>query len=966
MPGDEKIRAGEVVSFGPFRLSTRGRLLVRDQTPVEIGGRALDILIALVDRAGEVLSKRELMDLVWQGVVVEEASLRGHIAALRRVLGDGRDGTRYIINVPGRGYGFVATVERFSSPGRPATISPAKSCSPQNLPASRQLLIGREQTIRTLSSLVLSRRFISIVGPGGIGKTTVAVAVAHALSQEFGEDKVYFVDLGPLTDPAVILGAIASAIGCVVLGSDPESSIIAFLADKRILIVLDNCEHVIAGVSPFAERLFNAATSAYLLTTSREALRVEGESVHLLKPLDSPFDDRPSAVQALASPAVQLFMERAAASGYEAELSDADAPIVAGICRRLDGIALAIELAASRVGTYGIRGAADLLDNGAGLIMQGRRSALPRHQTLQALIDWSFRLLPPYEQKLFRRLSVFVGQFTLEAAQSVAAEVNDEAQAISNAIISLVDKSLIWISSTSGTVHFRLLDTTSAYASAKLMECGEAEAVAKRHASYFAAFLKASVAGPDFERSKAANYLPHLGNVRKALAYSFSVSGDHCVGVELAALAGPLFLELSLFAECKHWCQQGMGALREQERGTRRELELQEALAFASMWTRGTSAEVRTAIEQGLKLAEALRDGWHQIYFLAGLNIFLTRHGNFSGALAAAKQSAAVAESTGSASGIVIAEWMLGPSHHFVGDQISALRHCQRGFKLESDTAPVQASLFGFNHRVRARVVLSRSLWLRGLPDQARKVAHQIIGEAPNQSQPVSRCVALLYTIPVLLWSGDFNEAAEPVERVISEATRYCLAPDEAFGLALRGELMVANGGDSSSAVEVLSEALKILEAHHHHLVIPNTSRALAEGLVRCGRPEEALVTIEDALTRVEEVSEIYWLPDLLRVRGEVLLAHPRPQVAAAEDSLLRSIEYARKQFALSWELRAAIRLARLWKARGRSDQARTILEDIYLRFTEGFDTQDLVAARGLLDELGCPPVFNPGKPRAH
>ena len=959
MSGDDQIRADEIVCFGPFRLSTIGRLLVREQTPVEIGGRALDILIALIDRAGEVLSKRELMGLVWQGVVVEDASLRGHIAALRRVLGDGGDGTRYIINVPGRGYGFVAPVERFSSPGNSATISPAKSRRSQSFPPSPRLLIGRNQTISTLSSLVLLRRFISVIGSGGIGKTTVAVAVAQALSQEFGEDRVCFIDLGSLTDPAVVPGAIAAAVGCVVQGADPERSILAFLADKRVLIVLDNCEHVMGTVSGFTERLFKKLPSAYLLTTSREALRVEGENIHLLKPLDTPLDDTPSAVQALASPAVQLFMERATASGYEDELSDGDAPIVAGICRRLDGIALAIELAAGRVGTYGIRGTADLLDSSAGLVLQGRRSALPRHRTLQTLLDWSFQLLTEYERKLLRGLSVFVGQFTQQAALSVVGEGEDEAQTVSNAIVSLVDKSLVSISSTDGQVYFRLLDTTSAYASAKLKESGEAEAIARRHASYFVSFLNATIASPNFEIDNADNYAPYMGDVRKSLAFSFSASGDVSVGVELAALAGPLFLELSLFAECKHWCQQAMGALREQERGTRRELELREALAFASMWTRGTSAEVRTAIEQGLKLAEALSDGWRQIHFLAGLNMFLTRLGDFSGALAAAKRSAIVAESTGSASGVVVAEWMLGPSHHFIGDQIAALRHCERGFKLESDAAPVQANLFGFNHRERALVVLSRSLWLRGLPNQARKVVHQIIGDA-DHSQPVSRCVALLYSIPVLLWSGDFNEAAEPIERAISEATRYCMAPDEAFGLSLRGELMVANG-DTLSGVKLLREALKILEAHRHHLAIPHTSRVLSEGLVHSGQPKEALVKIDKVLANLDKMNEEFWLPDLLRARGEILLALPRPDVAAVEYSLLRSINYARKQFAQSWELRAAIPLARLWKERGRSKDARTMLEDIYLRFTEGFDTQDLVAARGLLDELGRAPRVPPG-----
>jgi predicted ATPase/DNA-binding winged helix-turn-helix (wHTH) protein len=951
MPGGDRIGASGFVSFGPFRLTAAERLLVRDDTPVEIGGRALDLLIALTDRAGQVLSRRELMDLVWPGLTVEEASLRVHITALRRVLGDGRDGTRYIVNVSGRGYSFVAPVQRPLTHDGAAIGSPTNFAQRQNLPAPLQLLIGREQTITTLSSQLLSRRFISVVGPGGIGKTTIATAVAHALYQNFGDDGVCFVDLSSLTDPAVVPDAVASAVGCIVAGTDPERSLLAFLAGRRTLMVLDSCEHVITTVAPLAERLFRGVPSVYLLTTSREALRVEGESVHLLSPLDGPLDDMPSAAQAIASPAVQLFMERAAASGYEAELSDSDAPVVATLCRRLDGIALAIELAASRVGTYGIQGTADLLDHGAALILQGRRSAQPRHQTLKAMLDWSFTLLSAYEQSLLCKLSVFVGPFSREAAEAVAGEADSEAQAVSNAMIGLVDKSLIAILPISGPAYFRLLDTTRDYAAAKLSESGDVEAVTGRLTRHFAAFLKSSIESSVFDHSNAVALAPHMGNIRKAVAWSFFGSCDPSIGVELAVYAAPLFIELSLYDECQKWCRQALAALGDKDRGTSLELKLQEALAISSIWTRGTGEQVRTEIEHGLALSETLRDGWRQIHFLAGLNILLTRLGDFSGALTAAQRSAAVAGSTAGAAATVMAEWMLGASHHFAGDQVAALRHCKRGFELEPDAAPMPENLFGFYHRERARVVLARSLWLRGLSDQAQKAADQIIGAPAESRQPVMHCVALLYSIPVLLWNGRFEEAAEPIELAIAKALKYSLTSDHALGLALKGALMVANG-DASSGVEILREALKVLQAQRHRIVTPTISCALAEGLARCGQPEESLAMIDEGFAHAEEVKEIFWLPDLLRVRGETLLTLSRPDPAAAEDSLQRSIDYARKQFALSWELRAAIPLARIWGGSGRSNHARAMLDDIYQQFTEGFETRDLVAARQLIDEL--------------
>jgi hypothetical protein len=264
----------------------------------------------------------------------------------------------------------------------------------------------------------------------------------------------------------------------------------------------------------------------------------------------------------------------------------------------------------------------------------------------------------------------------------------------------------------------------------------------------------------------------------------------------------------------------------------------------------------------------------------------------------------------------------------------------------------VQVNLFGFDHRVRARVGLARSLWLRGLPDQARRVAHQTIHEAAEQEQPISECIALLYTIPVFLWCGDFDAAALPIDVAIAKASKYSLAPYHALGLALKGELMVANG-NAAAGVEILGQALKSLRAKHHHIITPSVACALAQGLARCKQFNEADLTIDEVNVQVEEARGAFWLPDLLRVRGEIQLARTEPDLAAAEHALLSSIDVARKQSALGWELKATIPLARMWSQQGRSGPARTLIEEIYERFTEGFETLDLIEARQLLAELG-------------
>src|SRR3984957_9944088 len=433
----------DAFSFGPFSLFAAERLLKKADEPIPLGGRALNVLIALVERAGEVVTHKELISSVWPDVSVEDANLRAHIAALRKALGDGRDGARYVTNISGRGYCFVAPVTRSSARETAPVIGITPAGRVQKLPPRPARMVGRDDTVRALAEQLQTWRFVSIVGPGGVGKTTVAISVAHTLVDGF-HDAVFFIDLAALTDPQLVPTAVASALGFMVQTQDPLASLLAFIGDRKILLVLDNCEHVIGVAAALAERIVNEAPQAHVLATSREALRVEGEHVHLLYSLDCPPEDAGlTAMEALRYPAAQLFMERAAASGYGATLSDIDAPIVARICRRLDGIPLAIELAAGRVGSLGIRGIAELLDNRFNLLWHGRRTALPRHETLSAMLDWSYSLLSEREKLVLCQLSVFVGDFTLEAAGSVVSETEvDEADVI-DAVASLAAKSLI-------------------------------------------------------------------------------------------------------------------------------------------------------------------------------------------------------------------------------------------------------------------------------------------------------------------------------------------------------------------------------------------------------------------------------------------------------------------------------------------------------------------------------------------
>ncbi|MDB5716104.1 MAG: transcriptional regulator, partial [Sphingomonadales bacterium] len=679
--------AAAVISFGPYRLIPAERLLLKDQEVIDVGNRALDLLVALAEAAGEVVSQNELMTRAWPNVVVGEGSLRVTIAGLRKTLGDGQDGVRYISNVTGRGYCFVAQIERSAiSQTTLVPMQPASAALPTSrdrLPARLSRMIGRDGAVEALSRLLASRRFVSVVGPGGLGKTTVAVAVAHALLDDFG-DAVHFVDLSPIKDATLVPSTVATALGVLVQAQDPLPSLLAFMAGRRILLVLDSCEHVIDAAASLTARLYQEAPEVHLLTTSRESLRVEGEHVHLLPPLacPAPGDDL-TATEALTSPAVQLFMERAFASGHEEDLTDAEAPAVASICRQLDGIALAIELAGSRVGAYGLQGTGDLLRNRFKLLWQGRRSALPRHQTLHAMLDWSYNLLSARDRKILDRLSIFVGVFTIEAAQAVASDDELTAAEVADAIDSLIDKSLIWIAQIDGGAHLKLLDTTRAFAAEKRAQSSEAPDVARLHALYYAE-LQNSGPGPGSEAAgdDPITFTHHIGNIRAALEWSFSRNGDPAIGVRLAAASASLFIEVSLLVECQRWCEQALSAPFDRETDAPTRLALQEALAFSKMFTQGNGEDVRLAIDEGLRLAEALGDRRRLLNLLAGLHIFLTRISDFRGAVAVAERSAATAQEIGSPGAIATAEWMLGVSHHLRGDQALGRLHCENGLTL--------------------------------------------------------------------------------------------------------------------------------------------------------------------------------------------------------------------------------------------------------------------------------------------
>lgn len=473
-----------VLTFSSFRFFPARRLLYEADRPLRLGGRAVDILHVLLERAGEIVTKEQLIAHVWPDTVVEEGNLRVHVAALRKTLGDGGSGPRHIESVVGRGYCFIAPVLR-SDEAAPAAIAAAaataaaaaEAAEPCALPPPMQRMVGRAHTVATLGAQLAERRFVSIVGTGGMGKTTVALAIAEAV-QAAGR-RVCLVDLAPLNDPAQVPAALAAALGQQEAAADPAAA----LRGQDMLIVFDSCEHLLEAVSVLAEQILRGTTAVKLLATSREPLRADGEWVHRLPALEQPPEGAALTLeQAMAYPSVQLFVERVQASAAAPALGDADVAAMGELCRRLDGIPLALELAAARVELFGVRGLAARLDDSFLLLKGGRRTAKVRHRTLEATLDWSYALLGDTERAVLRRLSVFRHSFTLEAALQLGEGGEVRPGEAMEALSNLVSKSLLAAVSEGGAARYRLLDTTRSYAAAKLADSGEQAAVLARYA----------------------------------------------------------------------------------------------------------------------------------------------------------------------------------------------------------------------------------------------------------------------------------------------------------------------------------------------------------------------------------------------------------------------------------------------------------------------------------------------------
>jgi predicted ATPase/DNA-binding winged helix-turn-helix (wHTH) protein len=465
------LNTASVLHFGPYAFHLRQRLILDGDRPLRMGGRALDILQVLVERAGRVVRKEQLIALVWPTSVVEEINLRVHIAALRRALGDGENGQRYIVNVPQCGYSFIAPVRCDSAA---QVVFEGLQMPRHNLPARLTPVAGRDSLVGGLVRKMPLCRLMTVTGAAGVGKSTVALRVAELLLQYY-RDGVWQVDLSLIDGDTSLLDQVLRILECDLTG----------LSTRHALLLLDNCDHHRDACRAAVETLLEAAPRLSILATCREALHVSLETLQYVPPLAIPKRSTADCItEAMGHSSVQLFVSRARARQHDFRLREQDVKVVVEICRQLDGLPLAIELAAAQIDALALVGLQAQMAHGLQVLSHGRRTAVPRHQSMQAAFDWSYQRLSEQEQRVLQRLSVFKMAFTLEAALAVISCPQLAPQRLAVIIEGLALKSLLTVERGGSTGRYRMLNTTRCYAHGQLERSGEGIELERRHARY--------------------------------------------------------------------------------------------------------------------------------------------------------------------------------------------------------------------------------------------------------------------------------------------------------------------------------------------------------------------------------------------------------------------------------------------------------------------------------------------------
>jgi predicted ATPase/DNA-binding winged helix-turn-helix (wHTH) protein len=913
-------------------------MLVRENRPVKLGGRALDILHLLVMRAGEEVSKNDLIEFAWPNVFVDERNLKVHISSLRRVLEDTLAQATYIATVVGHGYQFVGRVQAehvdiadFASDDQPVVCS---------LPALSPL-IGRQRDVEAVARALDFTSLVTLVGPGGVGKTRLAIAIAHARHNKF-PDGVHFLDLSATDDPALVPHLVATGLGIRGGPEDLISALTKHLRARRVLIVLDNCEHVLHAAATIAARFIEAKTGSCLLATSREPLGVSSENVQRVEPLAfPPMVGVRSASEALAYSSVELFAMRALeAADYR--LVDRDAQVVARLCEALDGLPLAIEIAAAKLDQFS---PAELLDSVGRRLIELRsddEAMHSRHRTLWATLDWSYQLLSSEEATIFRLLSVFTGSFEWSDVTGMARLVQYDPYQTTVALGGLVAKSLLTAEIDGEQIRYRLLETVRCYAAERLLQDPLAQEAQHQHAQ-----IVLSV----FEKSEAewawvdtcvwrARYEARIGDLRKALDWCFSDGGDASLGIDLAISATRLWDEQSSIFEQQVQVERALNHCTTIKNAPQRTATLATSRAWTMTYARPLDAATDDAWRTALNLSKLTGEVSRHLSVMSGYAHFLIWTGRFEQAVSVLETFEKTGAQVSDRTLLLEGERLRALAQLNLGKLLDAQTVLERLVVEFADGMPLsRITRYQLQRYVYIHAALAFSKWLTGQPERAFAIIEEIVLNTGQVGQLMGQSIVIAFVaMPLAFLSGHLGAleryaailranldreniaSFEPIHRFYASVTRH-----------LRGDRAAID--DMRSAVEGDVRDRFIVRAPMHLGV-------LADALLAAGKSDDANEALEWALALQRETKENWCLPELLRVKARILAALGKPVDAWAV--LYKARESAFTLGARSLELRIVNDMAQMASDEGNDREALDLLQPMYANFEDREATEDL------------------------
>jgi predicted ATPase/DNA-binding winged helix-turn-helix (wHTH) protein len=912
---------------------------------VRLGSRAIELLTALVERGGEVVANNELIARVWPTTTVEEHNLRVQIAGLRKALADGHGDERFIATSPGRGYRFVAPV---LAGALAQSHEDAAAEVRGNLPASLIQLFGRTEVLDDLRRGLSNQRLVTIVGPGGVGKTSVAVATAH----EVAVDGAWFVDLAPVSDPVLARTALLETFGLAASPDNLPAALAHRLEGQSALMVLDNCEHLIKDCASLAEELLAAVKGLRILATSREALHAAGEWVLRLPALETP-DGEASLEIASSCSAVQLFVQRAASTGDRFSLTEETLPPVIDICRRLDGMPLALELAAATVSTLGLRGVAHRLREQLELPGVGRRTAAARQATLRATLDWSYRLLSPSEQQALRRMAVFQGAFTLESAAALVGSSAAHGASVLELIASLAEKSLLSVDLSREAARYRILQTTRAFALDRLTP-REAAATRARHARELRRLAEATDAawgaGDGVQARRDSADL--IDDLNLAIEWALSSLGDLDTAVEVIVAAAPLRRRLSLMREHRVQVERALDLVRAlSPPNPAAEMRLLGSYGLATTYSYATSNTNIAAADRLLALALELGDTEHLMIGLWDRMVPALMLGDMATQRRCTDQMVAAVSLRPDDAYQAIAHHMRHIIAMADGDFALAGHESEAGLRLMVD-APgnLHIARLGVDPGAQLYEGLATRLWVQGFPAQALAAARACISRCRQLSHALSLIFALAdVAASAALLVGD----VEAAEAFLQEHRRLCDERGERGYTARSQEFMQAVLRVTRTGLADEAAAALVAPGSTHPLLSrPHLAIRIAEAVGHSKSPEDGLAALETIRAFVRGGDSGWMGPELLRVRALMLSKAGTATTPEVEAMLRQGQRQANQMGTLALELRTVTALAEVLSVEGRSHEALELLTDVMNRVAEGRDATDYQRAVSLRNTL--------------